>query len=75
MDFSVISIRKLPPDKCSNKLVISFQAFLLQNEPENKWNQRNIENMMKEVALKRVYLVHLVSDVIKNEKQDGIIIK
>lgn len=33
--FSVISIRKVPPDKCSNKLEISFSSlFFCQDEPE-----------------------------------------
>lgn len=33
--FSVISIRKVPPDKCSNKLEISFSSlFFCQDKPE-----------------------------------------
>lgn len=54
--FSVISIRKVPPEKYSNKLVISFSAF-----SSTKMILKKLESEKIEIIMKRVALNHLPS--------------
>lgn len=55
-EFSVISIRKVPPDKCSNKLEISFSAF-----SPARMSLKKLESEKIEIIIKGVTLNHLPS--------------